>query len=113
MKKEVTIVPKDKCPLDVLAELGERTENAWIFLDVMCCNKLVESEGCEVYTRKDDETQMQLKWKATKEYPATTVLFEVPIGFGWGKIISIEAEDIAFTFEMADPEEIFFLKMEE
>ena len=30
MKKEVIIVPEDKCPLDVLAEMGERTANAWI-----------------------------------------------------------------------------------
>ena len=32
MKKEEIIVPKDKCPLDVLSEMGERTKNAWIFL---------------------------------------------------------------------------------
>lgn len=40
MKKEVILVPKDKCPLDVLAEMGERTKNAWIFLHQNATEKL-------------------------------------------------------------------------
>lgn len=113
MKKEVILVPKDKCPLDVLAEMGERTENAWIFLDASAYNKLAESEGCTAYRRKNDNERIRLKWEATDEYPATEVLLEIPTSLGWGKIIMIEAEDIAFTVSMADPEDIFFLKMAE
>lgn len=113
MKKEVILVPKDKCPLDVLAEMGERTENAWIFLDATAYNKLLESDGCEAYSRENDNERIMLKWEATEDYPATAVLLEIPTTYGWGKIISIEAEDIAFTLCMADPEDLFFLKMAE
>ena len=32
MLKEITYVPQDKCPLDVLAEMGAETSDAWIYL---------------------------------------------------------------------------------
>lgn len=113
MKKEITLVPKDKCPLDFIAKMGERTANAWIFLDASAYNKLLISDGCEVCTRKDDEGRILLKWEATDEYPRAEVLLNIPTPTGWGQIVYIEAENIAFTFAMADPKEIFFLKMAE
>ena len=69
MKKEVILVPKDKCPLDVLAEMGEITEKAWIFLDASAYNKLLESDGCKVYGSEKDDGKIMLKWEATDEYP--------------------------------------------
>lgn len=113
MKPEIKLVPKDKCPLDVLAEMGERTKRAWIFLDASAYNKLLEGEGCQVYTRDGDEDRILLRWEATDEYPKTEVLLEIPTPTGWGEVISIEAEDIAFTLALADPEDIIFLKMAE
>ena len=113
MKKEVILVPKDKCPLDVLAEMGEITEKAWIFLDASAYNKLLESDGCKVYGSEKDDGKIMLKWEATDEYPKTEVLMQIPTTYGWGKIVSIEAEDIAFGVSMADPEDLFFLKMAE
>lgn len=111
MKKEVILVPKEKCPLNVLAEMGEKTENAWIFLDASAYNKLLESDGCEVVY--NTEEKIMLRWKATEEYSETEVYMGVPTSCGWGEIISIKDEGIAFTFPKADPEDIFFLKMAE
>ena len=113
MKKEVTLVPKDKCPLDVLAEMGERIRKAWIFLDASAYNKLLKSMGCKTHFSKINNETISLRWEATNEYPATKVFLEPPRNFGWGKIFFIEAEDIAFTTAVADPEELFFLKMAE
>ena len=33
MKVEDLFVPTDKCPLDFLAEMGERIKGAWILFD--------------------------------------------------------------------------------
>ncbi len=32
-KMKKIIVPKDKCPLEAIAKMGEKTKNAWIFLN--------------------------------------------------------------------------------
>lgn len=47
MKKEVTLVPKDKCPLDVLADMEERTADAWIYFHENAVKKLEKS--CDIY----------------------------------------------------------------
>ena len=39
-KMKKIIVPKDKCPLEVIAEMGEQTQNAWIFLNKDAINHL-------------------------------------------------------------------------
>lgn len=106
MKKDVTFVPKDKCPLDVLADLGERTKNSWIFLHDNAVGKLTKTADCI----KEDE-YLELVWSATEKYPAATL--DIEIAGTWHKIYRIIADDIAFEHEPQDPEEIFFLKMAE
>lgn len=115
MKKEVILVPKDKCPMDVLAEMGERIRNSWIFLHENAYEHLLKSKGVRHSTTNSmnaNQTTL-IKWAATKEYPETVVFCEVPSPKGWGKITSIDAEDIAFGLSTHDPEDIFFLKMAE
>ena len=116
MKKEVIIVPKDKCPLNLLAEMGESIRNSWIFLHENAYERLVNSEGAKasgVDTLNRNKT-ICLIWEATEEYPKTVVFCEVPPAKGWGKISGIEAEDISYSMICPnDPEDIFFLKMEE
>ena len=109
MKKEVILVPKDKCPLDVLAEMGERTKNAWIFLHQNAVDKLrrTADETCEVAVGV-----YRFDWKATEEFPETILRFDISRGV-WSKITSITADDIAFKITSADPEDIYFLKMDE
>lgn len=112
MKKEEIIVPKDKCPLDVLAEMGNQTENAWIFLHCNALENLRHSEGVCI---TDDVPGMEvLTWDATEGCPKTRVV----VGFKslspiWSAITSICASDIAFSLMSPDPENIYYLKMEE
>ena len=115
MKKEVILVPVGKCPLDVLAEMGESIRNSWIFLHENAYEHLLRSEGAKP-SGGDSVNRNKttcIIWEATKEYPKTVVFCEVPEVTGWGKITGIEAEDIAYSCPAFDPEDIFFLKMAE
>lgn len=111
MKKEVTLVPKDECPLDVLAEMEERTANAWIFLHDNAVEKLKKS--CVKYTLQYHS--IKLNWDATENIPATSIIINTRKFYSghWNFVDYIEADDIAFKHRSYDPEEIFFLQMEE
>ena len=111
MKKEVTLVPKDKCPLDVLAEIKERTANAWIFLHDNVVENLQKS--CNEYNLL--YRGIRLKWNATKTFPDTSVLInrEILGGAHWNFVYSIDADDIEFKYRSPNPEEIIFLQMDE
>lgn len=115
MKKEVIIVPKDKCPLDVLAEMGEQIRTSWIFIHENAFHHLRRSEGAHssAIDRKNANRIAVIYWEATKEHPKTEVSCEIPVPKGWGKITHIDAEDICFGMSFDDPENIYFLKMEE
>ena len=116
MKKEVILVPKDKCPLDVLAEMGERIRKSWIFLHENVNEHLLKSEGASsliIGNRIDGNERNGIAWKATREKNQRGILCYVPTPRGWGKIISISAKDIAYGCSPDDPEDIYFLKMDE
>lgn len=113
MKKEVIIVPKDKCPLDVLAEMGERIRNSWIFLHENAYQKLSKTSDRHHKTNvMNDAESACMKWNATDDFPETVIFCDVP-RVTWGKIRSIIASDIAYDMCPSDPEDIYFLKMEE
>ena len=111
MKKEVTLVPKDKCPLDVLAEMEERTANAWIFLHDNVVENLQKS--CDEYHLL--YRGIRLKWNATKNVPDTSVLINRDIlgGVHWNFVYFIDADNIAFNYRSFNPDELIFLQMEE
>ena len=113
MKKEVILVPKDKCPLDVLVEMGERIRNSWIFLHENAYQKLsITSDHHSTTNSMNDAESAYMKWDATKDYPATILHCDVP-KITWGKIRIIEATDIAYGICPSDPEDIYFFKMDE
>ena len=113
MKKKVIIVPKDKCPLDVLSEMNERTANAWIFLHHNALEKLQHSDGVSCKEGRKQGT-LELTWEATDDYPETRVVIDVcAMATDWKSIILISASDISFTLMPVDPEDIYFLKMAE
>lgn len=113
MKKEVITVPMDKCPLDVLAEMKERTKDAWIFLHSNAVEHLQHSNGVSSKEGRKSGT-LVLTWEATEEYPETRVVVDIcSLNVDWKPIISISASDIAFTIMPVDPEYIYFLKMAE
>lgn len=109
MKKEVILVPKDKCPLDVLAEMGERTKNAWIFLHQNATEKLKKTADECKYS---SNTVYTLLWNATDEFPEAKVRIDIMRG-EWSSVARITADDIAFKQTATNPEDIFFLKMDE
>jgi len=113
MKKEISYVPKNVCPLDFLAQLGERTADAWIFFDESVYDNLLNSSGVIVSFRDFESRERHLLWEETEEYPKTEVFLLIPEEGGWGRVKSISAIDIAFDCWRPDPKEIFFLKMEE
>lgn len=113
MKKEVITVPMDKCPLDVLAEMGERIKDAQIFLHSNAVEKLQHSDGVSCKEGRKQGT-LELTWKATDDYPETRVVIDVcAMATDWKSIILISASDISFTLMPVDPENIYFLKMAE
>ena len=114
MKKEVILVPKDKCPLDVLSEMGERIRNSWIFLHENAYQRF-KSEGdtFSVGNSMNANQTAIFTWDATEKHPNRGLIVEIPNSKGWGKITYIEAKDICFGMVTNDPEDIYFLKMDE
>ena len=113
MKIEPTIVPKDKCPLDFIAEMGERTKNALIFLHHNIIENLKDSDGVSVEEGRKSGT-LVFAWEATEDYPETKIVVDIcGIEMIWKPVILISACDIAFTIMPPTPEEIYFLQMEE
>ena len=113
MKKEITIVPKGMCPLDVIAGLGERTKKAWIFFDQTSAKQLKSNADIHRVYQHNAPGAQEFHWHETQTIPETAVLMEYNPEKSWLETYSIVADDIAFTRPADDPDEIFFLKMEE
>lgn len=113
MKKEVIIVPKDKCPLDVLAEMGNRTENAWIFFHLNAIEELQQSEGFSYEEGRKVGTLVFTR-EATEDHPKARIVIDVcGTQTEWKSVILISASDISFDLMPIDPEDLYFLKMDE
>lgn len=93
MKKEVILVPKEKCPLDVLAEMGERAKNPWIFFHYNVAESLCRTAEVD----SDNTSYIMCEWKATKDFPKTLLYIEEFLGTAkvWIKVLRIDAVDIA------------------
>ena len=106
MLKDVLLIPESKCPLDAIAELGNKTAKAWLFLHHSCIEKLANTaayiDDCSGY--------MEYGWKATEKYPETILRVERTQTV-WTRVFYIKADDIAFEHEIQDPKYLFFLKM--
>ena len=78
MKKEVILVPKDKCPLDVIAEMGERIRNSWIFLHENAYYNLLTSKGASSSTGNSINSNQTtvILWAETEDHPKTVVFCE-------------------------------------
>lgn len=114
MKTEVIIVPKDKCPLDVLAEMGEKTYGVGILFSVMALNKLMKTAN---RYEELDSTAYLLSWNATDEFPQTTIIVvsepsDIPNVTQY-RAIYIHADDICFRRQWDDRTVDYFLTMEE
>ncbi len=107
-------VPKNKCPLDVIAKMGEATQSAWLFLDHYCKEDLTQRAN-DVITRggKSSYEGMThtLVWDATDKFPATEVVIDLFTGhdelIGTWAIKEITADDIPFKKRVAVPTEVY------
>ena len=112
MKKDIIVVPKEKCPLDVLSEMGRKVRNAWIFLHESVINKFEAEQNQEV-VHLDDGT-ISYKWNETPDFPET--ILEISnlnvLGKVWYPVVFINACDIAFEKPSDDPKHIYFFQME-
>ena len=107
MKREIDLVPYDKCVLTYIAELGERTADAWIYIDKGCIEQMYER--CDKITGIKG-FMVTLHYNGSDEYPPAEVT--VQCHKPWNQILLIKADDIAFKGRSDDPKEIFFLKLE-
>lgn len=114
MKKEVIIVPKDKCPLDALAEMKEQTYGVGILFSVIALNNLMSTvDRCEEL----DDSAYLLSWNATEKFPKTTIVVvsepsEIPHVTQY-RAVFINADDICFRSQWDDRTVDYFLTMEE
>lgn len=110
MKKEVILVPKDKCPLDFLIEM-ERNFKSWVFVhqNIMSVLRKTANDITEVNTNifKHD-------WYATNDTPEISLRTRNSFIRGsWVEICCIRVNGTPLMISVDDPEEIFFVKMEE
>ncbi len=114
MKNEVITVPKDKCPLDVLADMGEKLLGVGILFSVTALNKLKgTADRCEEL----DSTAFLLYWNATVKFPQTILIVVSEPSEVYGLIqyraIYINATDISFRRQWDNRTVDYFLTMEE
>jgi hypothetical protein len=104
-------VPENKCPLDFLADQGDRISNTWILANDEVIEKLKETDG--VSKRSEGFCAYVLTWEATEGTPYTRLKYEDFHSTGWNTIVSIEASDIAYTTvdSVKKPNEIIFLQL--
>lgn len=104
-------VPQDMCALDFLAEMKERTKNAWIFLHDSVISKRLKSDG--IKCKKGIHNCRIFSWEATDEYPTTQIVISSFEAKGWYTVIAIKAEDIEFKKinNIDEPKYIIRLKM--
>lgn len=106
------IVPKGKCPLDVLAEQGEKIRNTWIFLHESVVSNLESSDGVARSCIFRDS--ICLTWTATEKHSAHIIAYHNFETTDWFILENVWAENIAYDVvrSVDEPKEVIFVKME-
>lgn len=115
MKTEVIIVPKDKCPLNVLAEMGEETYGVGIIFSHTSLYKLKRTAD---RFEEIDFTSYLLSWNATKDFPKTTIVVVEETSlinsfYYQYRAVLISANDIYFKYQLDNRTVDYLLTMEE
>ena len=99
-------VPKDKCPLDLLAEMGDRIKDSALFFDYNIVNQLKDSAD----NFDESGKNILIFFEATETSPETVVTL-TKVRTPYYEIICIKAPDISFTTKVEEPKEyLFFTK---
>lgn len=114
----ILLIPKGKCLLNYLREMGERTRDSWILIHENVVKQIEETsdyQNCEpAYIRN-------FIWEKNSQYPQSTLGIDISHELlrgkeyvvEWYAIEQIMAKDIAFRNKPKNPDEIIRLKMEE
>ena len=108
MEKEIIFVPKNKCPLDTLAEMGEKIKNSWINFDQNLVEELAASADICFCTSTTEMTAYKLTWRAKNRTSKTEIVLKSATS-EWFSVGSIFASDIAFKYASNDPDSLYFL----
>ena len=108
MKIRLIKVPSYKCALDVLARMGRKTRNAWIFFHQNVIDKL----SITAEQRNVSSIYQEFEWKETKDGSKTILDFEKKPAV-WKRVYRICAKNIAFRIEPPEPKIIIFIKMQD
>ena len=116
MKREVIEVPQEKSVLNVLAKLGEQTKNSRIFFHLNLYRKISKRKAEVGLTIIISADYIKFTWwERNGNTPYTHIYLENFSGSSdvWIEVLRIESTDIAFTIPSKNPENIYFLQMEE
>ncbi|MBP3707322.1 MAG: hypothetical protein J6J36_01775 [Clostridia bacterium] len=100
------VVPKEVCPLDVMATMGDKLEEAWVYLSTEALNKLQETGECSFV-----DGGFSMEWPATPEYPRTQLVVKNDSPCWWS-VVSIRASDIPYADWVTNPKTIIFITVE-
>lgn len=109
MVKEVILIPKGKCPLVFIRELGEKLKNSWVFLHENVVSNLENTANNYILTGNP----LVLGWKATNKLSEISIAISFSGKSLWNEILGVETNKIDFGTPCTDPEYIYFIKMEE
>lgn len=108
MEKEIILVPKNKCPLDILAEMGEKIKDSWIHFHQNLIEELADSADICFCTATTEITAYKLTWRAKNRTPKTEIVLKSTTS-EWFSVDSIFASDIAFKYASNNPDSLYFL----
>ena len=107
MKKEILLVPRKKHPMDNLIDLVKKSPNSWVFLHANM------REALEKGTSTVASNRSEFHWKAKNDGRRYLYFAGIHPWIGtWASVTIIQSEDVDYT-KPSDPEDIYFLKMEE
>ena len=114
----ILLIPKGKCLLNYLREMGERTRNSWLLIHENVVKQLEETSDDETY---EPAYIRNFIWEKNSQYPQSILGIDLSHELlrgkeyvvEWYAIEQIRAKDIAFRDSPKNPDEIFRLKMEE
>lgn len=111
IKPQYLECPDDTCPLDLIANLGERTRNSRIYLGEKAIERLKSTCNKHVHTGGS----LSIFFNASKSFPSTELLIKMhdEEKDGYFEIRYIKAEDIPFEEPSSNPNEIFKIEMKE
>ncbi len=111
MKIDPIYCPKDKDPRDFLAELGDQTKNAWIYVSDGFYSNLCAT--CSSFGSLNASKHLKLKWYLYDNETTIIIKFVTVDSCLWNEITSIHSKDIAFKEKSPNPTDILFIKMED